>query len=79
MTSKTTKIKKQPRFLYKVVKLSVSLKDSMDNLHVRLNVDLDKQKKIYHHSSKEHLKISKITKFGMKMLKNTENIVLSQS
>ena len=50
----------------------------MDNLHVRLNVDLGKQNKIFYHSSKEHLKIRKITKFGLQMLKNTENIA-SQS
>ena len=43
-------------------------KFSMDNLHVRLNVDLGKQNKIYHHSSKEHLKVSKIAKFGCQML-----------
>ena len=38
----------------------------MDNLHVRLNLDLDKENKIYHHRSNEHRKIiySKIAKFG---------------
>ena len=30
----------------------------MDNLHVRLNLDLGKENKIYRHSSKEHLKIA---------------------
>ena len=47
----------------------------MDNLHVRLNLDPGKENKIYHHhSSKEHVKISRIAKFGWQMLKNTENI-----
>ena len=46
----------------------------MDNLHVRLNVDLGKENKIFYHSSKKHLKMSKIAKFGWQMLKNTENI-----
>ena len=36
----------------------------LDNLHVKLNVDLGKENKIFHHSSKEHLKISKLAKFG---------------
>ena len=40
----------------------------MDNLYVRLNLDVVKKSKIYHHSSKERLKISKITKFGGQML-----------
>ena len=46
----------------------------MDNFHVRLNVDLGNYNKIVYHSSKEHLKISKIAKFGYQMLKITENI-----
>ena len=36
----------------------------MDNLHVRLNVDQGKKNKVFYCSSKEHLKISKIAKFG---------------
>ena len=32
----------------------------MEDLHVRLNLDLGKENKLYHHSSKEHLKVSKI-------------------
>ena len=36
----------------------------MDNLHVRLMFALSKNNKIYHHSSKEHLEISNIAKFG---------------
>ena len=32
----------------------------MDNLHVRQKFDRGKENKIYHHSSKEHLKITKI-------------------
>ena len=39
----------------------------MDNLHFRLMCDLDKENKIYHHSSKEHLRISKTAKFGWQM------------
>ena len=46
----------------------------MDNLHVRLDVDLGKENKVFYHSSKEHLKISKIAKLGLQMLKNTKNI-----
>jgi hypothetical protein len=37
---------------------------------------LDKKYEIYHYSSKEHLKISKIAKFGCEMLQNTENMAL---
>ena len=40
----------------------------MDDLYVRLNLDLGKEHKIYHHSSKGHRKISKIAKFGWQML-----------
>ena len=47
---------------------------AMDNLHVRLNVDLGKWNKIFYHSSKGHLKISQIAMFGLQTLKNTENI-----
>jgi hypothetical protein len=41
---------------------------AMDNLHVRLNFNLSKEKGIKHHSSKEHSEISKIAKFGCEML-----------
>ena len=40
----------------------------MDNLHVRLNYDRGKGNEVYHNSLKERLKISKIAKFGWKML-----------
>ena len=46
----------------------------MDNSHVRLQFDLGKENKIYHQSSKEHLKISTTAKFGWQLLENTENI-----
>ena len=36
----------------------------MGNLHHRLNFDPGKTNKIFHHSSKEHVKISRIAKFG---------------
>ena len=40
----------------------------MDNANVRLNLDIGKENKIYYHSSKEHLKLSKIAlKFGWQM------------
>ena len=41
----------------------------MDNSHVRLNLDQGMQKKICHHSSEEHQKISKIAKFCWQMIK----------
>ena len=40
----------------------------MDNLHNRLNLDLSKKTKIFHHSQKEHRKISKTANFGCEML-----------
>ena len=40
----------------------------MDDLHVRHKFDVTKENKIDHHSSKEHLKISKIAKFGWQIL-----------
>ena len=40
---------------------------TMENLHVRLMFDLRKENKIYHHSSKEHLKMNKIAMFGWQM------------
>ena len=49
--------------------------NAKDNLHVRLTFDLGKENKISdHHSSKEHLKISKIAKFCSQMLLNKKNI-----
>jgi hypothetical protein len=40
----------------------------MDNSSYRLNFDLGTKNKIHHHSYKEHVKISKIAKFGHDML-----------
>jgi hypothetical protein len=40
----------------------------MDDPSYRLIFDLDKKDEIYHYSSKEHPKISKIAKFGCEML-----------
>ena len=39
----------------------------MDNLHIRLKVELGRKNKIFYYNSKEHLKISKIAKFGEEM------------
>ena len=48
----------------------------MGNLHYRLKLNPGKMNKIFYHTSKEHLKFSKISKFGCEMLKNEENIAL---
>ena len=40
----------------------------MDDSSNRLIFYLGKKNEIYHHSKKEHLKISKITKFSREML-----------
>jgi hypothetical protein len=40
----------------------------MDDSSYRLNFDLGKKNKIHHHSWKEHVKISKIAKFGREIL-----------
>jgi hypothetical protein len=40
----------------------------MDNLHVRLNFNLSKEKGIKHNSQKENNEISKIAKFGCEIL-----------
>jgi hypothetical protein len=40
----------------------------MDNSSYSLNFDLGTKNKIHHHSYKEHVKISKIAKFGHDML-----------
>ena len=41
---------------------------SMDHLHYRVNFDLDKSRQKFHHSLKEHHKISNIPKFRYEML-----------
>jgi hypothetical protein len=40
----------------------------LDDLRFRLNFNLSKNNEIYHHSWKERLEISNITKFGCEML-----------
>ena len=40
----------------------------------RLNFDLGKKNKVHHYSYKEHLKFSKIAKFGREMLQNADNL-----
>ena len=53
----------------------------MRNLHLRLNLDLGKENIIYHDSSKEHLKISKIAKliWLVNVIKQGKYTVPSQS
>ena len=46
---------------------SVRIGDTMDNLRVA-NFSLGKEKEINHHSKKDRAKISKIARFGSKML-----------
>jgi hypothetical protein len=41
---------------------------AMDDSRYRLNFHLDKKNEIHYHSWKEHLKMSKIAKFGCEML-----------
>jgi hypothetical protein len=48
----------------------------MDDSSYRRNSDLDKKNEIHYHSWKEHLKMSKIAKFGCELLWNEENIAL---
>jgi hypothetical protein len=40
----------------------------MDHLHYRLNFDLNKSRQKFHHSLKEHHKISNIPNFRWEML-----------
>ena len=46
----------------------------MDNLHVRFCSLCPDQDLVYHHSSKEHLKMNEIAKFGSCMLLITKNM-----
>ena len=48
----------------------------MDDSSYRLNFNLGKKNEIYHHNYKEHLKISKITKFGREMLYSSAKFVV---
>ena len=50
--------------------------ERMDHLHHRLNFDLNKSRQKFHHSLKEHHKISNIPKFRCEMLLNADNIAL---
>ncbi len=45
----------------------------IDDSSYRLNVDLGKKDEIHHYSYKEHLKISKIAKFGRETLSKCGN------
>ncbi len=42
--------------------------EAMDDSSYTLNFDLSKKNEIHHYSQKEHFEISKIAKFGRKML-----------
>jgi hypothetical protein len=44
------------------------LAERIDYSSYRLNFDLGTKNKIHHYSSKKHVKISKIAKFGCEML-----------
>ena len=45
-----------------------TFKELMDHLHYRLNFDFNKSRQKFHHSLKEHHKISNIPKFRCEML-----------
>jgi hypothetical protein len=49
-------------------KLRLFMFTTMDHLHYRLNFDLNKFRQKFHHSLKEHHKISNIPKFRCEML-----------
>jgi hypothetical protein len=48
----------------------------MDHSPINQNFDLNKSRQKFHHSLKEHHKISNIPKFRCKMLENADNIAL---
>ena len=48
----------------------------MDLLPNEQNFDLENSRQAFHHSLKEHHKISNIPKFRCEMLKNADNIAL---
>ena len=48
----------------------------MDHSPINQNFELNKSGQKFHHSLKEHHKISNIPKFRCKMLKNADNIAL---
>jgi hypothetical protein len=48
----------------------------MDLFPNEQNFDLDKSRQKFHHSLKEHHKISNISKFCCEMLQNADNIAL---
>ena len=51
-----------------ILKLFSNKLSPMDHLHYRLNFDLNKSRQKFHHSLKEHHKISNIPKFRCEML-----------
>ena len=50
--------------------------DVMDHSPINQNFELNKSRQKFHHSLKEHHKISNIPKFRCKMLQNAYNIAL---
>ena len=50
----------------------------MDLFPNEQNFDLDKSRQNFHHSLKEHHKISNILKFRCEMLSNADNIALAK-
>jgi hypothetical protein len=48
----------------------------MDQSPINQNFDLNKSRQKFHHSMKEHHKISNIPKFRCEMLYNADNIAL---
>ena len=53
---------------------NIKLSRTISNLHCRLNFNPCKISNIFYHSSKEHVKIRKMSKFGCEMLSSEENI-----
>jgi hypothetical protein len=51
-----------------LIKSSFAFGKAMDDSSYRRSFDLDKKNEIHYHSWKEHLKMSKIAKFGCEML-----------
>jgi hypothetical protein len=69
--SATNKVLWITKGLFQNLKKGVNLAlggPTMNHLHYRLNFDLDKCRQNFHHSLKEHHKISNIPKFRCEML-----------
>ena len=62
------KVLKKCETLIYFCRFEQKIKKTIDNSSYRLIFYLDKKDEIYHYSSKEHPKISKIAKFGCEML-----------